>query len=144
MDGKAFARSRQAVRRERVALIRGRVCALSLVLFFAVWVVIGTQLALGHDPALTAKARMRHRLAVAQRRNARAHQRALRNQALNLNSVQPAPPPPQNPPDSAASAPPASDPNASQQAPSDPTAVQPTAPAPPPAPAPAPVTTSQS
>lgn len=60
METRTSGRLRLAARRQRVELIRSRVTAFALAVFFGAGAVIGGRLALGHDPALRARTRSQH------------------------------------------------------------------------------------
>lgn len=48
---------RLAAQRRRAGLLRGRVLALSLICFAALWAIVFVQMATGNDPVLTSKER---------------------------------------------------------------------------------------
>jgi hypothetical protein len=84
LESKALARTKLAARQQRVALIRGWIAAFSALVFVVLWLVVGIQLALGRDPALSTKAR---RLQQAAAVRARELRRARRRAAVDLSSV---------------------------------------------------------
>jgi len=84
LERKVLARTKLAARQQRVALIRGWIAAFSALVFVVLWLVVGIQLALGRDPGLSAKARLRHQDAAVRARELR---RARRRAAIDLSSV---------------------------------------------------------
>jgi len=84
LERKVLARTKLAARQQRVALIRGWIAVFSALVFVVLWLVVGIQLALGRDPGLSAKARLRHQDAAVRARELR---RARRRAAIDLSSV---------------------------------------------------------
>jgi hypothetical protein len=84
LDRKRLARTKLAARQERIATIRSRVFTFTALLFVVLWMVICAQIVLGHDPALSAKARARREAAVIRARNLR---RASRGSVIDLGSL---------------------------------------------------------
>ena len=134
LDRKRVGAAKLAARQKRIATIRARVVACSVLIFAALWFAVFTQLVIGRDPALAVKARAhRHAAMTRARLDARRRQRAVIDLGkLRAHVARPrhrtAPSAPVTPEPAPAAAPPPPQPQ----------------PAPAPPPVPTPVTTSQS